>query len=193
MITNFQRDFVFLKPKLNWTRPDITYKFTFTSLISPYLVSDLRIYNVSSSPSTPKKSTILLKQSYLLFTWFYYLKEAKVGSSGSKPMIKFAFLPTRRTMYTLTKAPMAHKTNSKEQFVFRVFKFKTSIKTRFIRGRGPNSVDQSLLSLFLTNSMFPIFETNLLLLKHYTFILKMRDHRFFNYYSFTREFRKLTK
>lgn len=185
MIENFQRDFIFLKPNPNWTLPSITYRFSFTSLISPYLVTDLRIHSITSSPSTPKKSTLLLKQSYLLFTWFYYLKEAKVGSTGTKAFIKFAFLPTRRTMYTLTKAPMAHKTNSKEQFVFRVFKFKISIKTRFIRGRGPRSVDQALLSMFLTHNMFPIFETNLLLLKHYTFILRMSDAKFFNYYDFT--------
>ena len=127
MINSFHRDFVFLKPKPNWTLPSITYRFSFTSLISPYLVTDLRIHSITSSPSTPKKSTILLKQSYLLFTWFYYLKEAKTGSSSTKAFIRFAFLPTRRTMYTLTKAPMAHKTNSKEQFVFRVFKFKISI------------------------------------------------------------------
>lgn len=43
--------------------------------------------------------------------------------------IKFSFLPIKRKSYTLTKAPMAHKTNSKEQFVFKFYKFKASIKT----------------------------------------------------------------
>jgi hypothetical protein len=89
-------------------------------------------------------------------------------------------------MYTLTKAPMAHKTNSKEQFVFRVFKFTTSIKTNFRVGRAPASVDHALVVLFLTKSMFPIFETNLLLLKTYTFILKMSDPNYFNYHKFVK-------
>ena len=106
------------------------------------------------------------------------------GQSKVKNLIKFSFLPTRRTMYTLTKAPMAHKTNSKEQFVFRVFNFTTSIKTNFRVGRAPAAVDHALVILFLTKSMFPIFETNLLLLKTYTFVLKMSDPNYFNYYKF---------
>ena len=30
-------------------------------------------------------------------------------------IIKFAFLPIRRKSYTLTKAPIAHKTNSRKR------------------------------------------------------------------------------
>ena len=46
----------------------VVYNFTFVSLIAPYLLNDLRISNITSKPSTPGKSTILIKQSYLLFT-----------------------------------------------------------------------------------------------------------------------------
>ena len=185
MIQSFQKDYYLLNKNIHVSKADIVYRFKFTSLIAPYLLTDLRLSHITSTPSTPKKSTILLKQSYLLFTWFYYLKESKVGSPGSsKNLIKFSFLPTRRSVYTLTKAPMAHKTNSKEQFVFRVFKFTTSIKTNFRLGKGSSSIDQTLIALFLTKSMFPIFETNLLLLKNYTFILKMKDSSYFNYFKF---------
>jgi ribosomal protein S10 len=59
-------------------------------------------------------------------------------------MIKFAFLPIKRKSYTLTKAPMAHKTNSKEQFVFKFFKFKACIQTRFTIDGSLSSVNASV-------------------------------------------------
>lgn len=165
------------------SKPDIIYRFKFTSLISPYLLTDLRLSHITSSPSTKNKSTILLKQSYLLLTWFYYLKNQKtIEQANVRKLLKFAFLPTKRTIYTLTKAPMAHKTNSKEQFVFRIFKFTTSIHTNFMYHTHPDTIDSALLILFLTKSTFPIFETNLLFLKNYTFVLKLQDSKYFNYY-----------
>jgi hypothetical protein len=107
-------------------------------------------------------------------------------------MIKFSFLPIKRKSYTLTKAPMAHKTNSKEQFVFKFFKFKACIKTRFTIDGGLVSVNHSLLALLLTKSIFPVFETNLLLLKHYKVFLLMSDVNFFSYYKFLSKSKKLS-
>lgn len=98
--------------------------------------------------------------------------------------IKFSFLPIKRKSYTLTKAPMAHKTNSKEQFVFKFYKFKASIKTWFVSDYKLSSLNGSLLALLLTKSIFPIFETNLLLLKHYTIYLTFSDSTYFNYARF---------
>ena len=193
MVKDFNNHFYYLKqhgrsePLVTVHRPSIAYKFRFVSLISPYLLSDLRVFNITSSPSTPKKSTLLLKQSYLLMTWFYYLKESQFKPQGkSENRLKFTFLPTRRTMYTLTKAPMAHKTNSKEQFVFRTFRFKVSIKTFFASTSAPLSVDAALSALYMTKSIFPVFETNLLLLKNYVIILKMHDSIYFNYHAFSK-------
>ncbi len=99
-------------------------------------------------------------------------------------MIKFSFLPIKRKSYTLTKAPMAHKTNSKEQFVFKFYKFKACIKTKFTIDGTLGSVDISLLALLKTKSIFPVFETNLLLLKHYKIFLLMNDTNFFSYFKF---------
>jgi hypothetical protein len=164
------------------------YQFTFISLISPYLLSDLRIHDISSSPSKASKATSLVKQSYLLFTWFYYLKESKIVNQSltesTKNPILFSFLPVRRKAYTLTKAPMAHKTNSKEQFVFRYFKFKMSINTRFLHNDFVDSINLGLLSILLSKNHFPFFETNLLLLKNYTLTFPLSDLNFFNFYLF---------
>ena len=115
-------------------------------------------------------------------TWFYYLKESQFQARGkSENRLKFSFLPTKRSMYTLTKAPMAHKTNSKEQFVFRTFRFKVSVKTFFAAASAPSSVDAALAALYMTKAIFPIFETNLLLLKGYYIFIKMHDPKYFDY------------
>lgn len=165
----------------------LTYEFRFISLISPFLLNNLRIHDVTSSPTTAKKPTVLLKQSYLLFTWFYYLKESKVNILKQKnKSIKFSFLPTKRTMYTITKAPMAHKTNSKEQIVYRYFKFKISVKSYFKESCNIRSFNQSLLLIFLTKSEFPIFETNLLLLKNYRILLSASDSNYFSFFFFNK-------
>jgi len=85
---------------------------------------------------------------------------------------------------------MAHKTNSKEQFVFKFYKFKASIKTWFTNEHKLLSVDGSLLALLLTKSIFPVFETNILLLKHYTIYLTFSDTKYFNYAFFLKNFKK---
>lgn len=162
----------------------VVYNFTFVSLIAPYLLNDLRLSNISNSPSTPGKSTILIKQSYLLFTWFYYLKTSVMKTKTKNKVIKFAFLPIRRKSYTLTKAPIAHKTNSKEQFVFKFYKFKASVHTYYTVSNRLISVDQGLEALILTKRTFPFFETNVLLLKTAKVILSLSDSTYFDYNTY---------
>jgi len=132
-----------------------------------------------------KKSTILVKQSYLIMTWLYYLTFT-VKKKDEDRVIEFAFLPIRRKMYTLTKAPMAHKTNSKEQIVFKFYKFKVSIKSNFISEYSLKSVDQGLLSLLNAKLLFPVFDTNLLFLKSYNIQTFLTDKTFFNFYNFVK-------
>ena len=62
-VTNFtQKPFSKIPPY------DVIYNFTFVSLIAPYLLNNLRLSTITASASKPLKSTILLKQSYLIFT-----------------------------------------------------------------------------------------------------------------------------
>ena len=116
-------------------------------------------------------------------TWLYYLTFT-LKKRDEEKVIQFAFLPIRRKMYTLTKAPMAHKTNSKEQLVFKFYKFKVSIKSNFLTEYSLKSVDQGLLSLLNAKLLFPVFDTNLLFLKNYSIQTFLSDQTFFNYYSF---------
>jgi len=102
-------------------------------------------------------------------------------TKSKNKVIKFAFLPIRRKSYTLTKAPMAHKTNSKEQFVFKFYKFKAAVHTDYTITHRLTSVDQGLVAMLMTKQTFPFFETNVLLLKHSTVFLSMEDSLYFDY------------
>jgi hypothetical protein len=81
---------------------------------------------------------------------------------------------------------MAHKTNSKEQYVFKFHKFRATISTRFASSARITSLEQSLVALLMTKNVFPIYETNILLLKHYTVLITMSDANYFNFYKFVR-------
>jgi hypothetical protein len=149
-------------------------------------VNNLRIKGFLDTNKVTKNSKIFLKQSYLIMTWFYYLTFTTSHKEKNKT-IRFAFLPTRRKLYTLTKAPMAHKTNSKEQFFFKFYKFRMSVKTFFLSEFSLNSVSYGLLSLLNAKNNLSGFETNMLFLKHYTIQTKLSDHKFFNYSFFVKK------
>jgi len=170
---------------------DVSYNFTFISLISPNLLNNIRIDDINLVSSTrSKKSSILVKKSYLIMTWLYYLSFTVTNKAEENP-IKFTFLPTLRRKYTLTKAPMAHKTNSKEQFVFKFYKCRVSIKTQLVQEFSLNSVDQLLLALLNAKNYFPFFSTNLLFLKFYSIRMTLTDSNYFNFYKFVSSSKKL--
>ncbi len=171
----------------------ITYNFTFVSLIAPFLLNNLRLATISSSLTPSLKTKLLIKQSYLILTWFYYLTMSTTLTKKDINTLKFSFLPSKSKSYTLTKAPMAQKTRSKEQFHFKFYIFKVSIHTKLNHEFSLKSVDQSLLSFLLTKSTFPIFETNLLFLKSYILNLRFYDNNYFNYSLFTSILRKQLK
>ena len=104
--------------KTKKTKPTLNYKLV--SLFSLSNVSNLSLYlhnhvynNVSNQlKGTFRSPKILVKQSYILLVW---LSSVFRGGSSTK---SFAFLPKKRSLQTLLKAPMAHKTFSQEQFNF---------------------------------------------------------------------------
>ena len=162
----------------------ITYNFTFISLISPFLLNNLRLSTISSNLSPSHKTKLLVKQSYLILTWFYFLTISTTLNKKDLNSLKFSCLPLKSKSYTLTKAPMAQKTRSKEQFHFKFYVFKVSVNTKLIHEYLLKSLDQTLLAFLITKSIFPVFETNLLFLKNYTLNLRFFDNTFFNYHSF---------
>jgi ribosomal protein S10 len=92
---------------------------------------------------------------------------------------RIAILPPTKSMYTLTKAPMAHKTNSKEQFLFKFYNFKFSFNLKTDSELAPTSLAQGAHSLAITKKLFPVFETNMLFLKNYEISYPVCDQNFF--------------
>lgn len=165
--------------KIIFNSKKIIFSFYFTSLISPFLVNNLRF--ITNDQISKKK--ILLKQSYILLSWFYYLTFLNQKMT-TKNNLKFVILPNSRRIFTLTKAPIAHKNWSKEQYKFQFFKFKITFKTFLKENNDLNSSNKSILFILLTKKKFPQFETNLFFLKNANLTYQFNDINFFNYYCF---------
>ena len=142
----------------------IRYSFRFTSIVAPSTIAPSLLKDNPHSWVLPKRT--LVKRSYAVLSWMYYLTRLGAQSETKfKPSV--AILPARKTMYTLTKAPMAHKTNSKEQFLFKFYNFKFSFNLKPRPIYVPTTVQQGAHVMALTRRLFPVFETNLLFLKYY--------------------------
>ena len=142
----------------------IRYSFRFTSLIAP--TTKYLTFDDPSSLSDHLPKRLLLKKSYILLSWVSYL--SKLGFQKRKHFNpNIAILPPRQKKYTLTKAPMAHKTNSKEQFFFKFYNFKFSFELRPYTRSLTHTPFQGAYIFVLTRNLFPTFETNLLSLKYY--------------------------
>ena len=100
--------------------------------------------------------------------------------------LKLSILPARQQIYTLTKAPMAHKTNSKEQFLFRYYNFKFSASLNLDTNFVPSSIDQGAFTLSRFLSSFPVFETNVLFLKYARVKYPLLDSKYFQQLTLTR-------
>lgn len=170
--------------KINLIRPflpkyRVFYNFYFISLITPYLTTNLRL--ITQFSFNEKKA--LMKQSYILLTWFYYLSFLETPRD-LKNKLKIFILPTSRKIFTLTKAPMAHKNWSKEQYKFQFYKFKISF-TSFLKNEHTlPSVNSGIFFILLSKKFFPHLETNLFFLKSYKILFFIYDFNYFNYSKF---------
>ena len=177
---------------------NFSYELHFASLIAPNASIDSNVFAVDNSALLPRK--VHLKKSYLALSWFNYLTtlpplnktRSETSDEGAQvsekvtrnPTLRFNILPSKRSLYTLQKAPMAHKTNSKEQFMFKFYFFKLKISTSVDPKIVPRSVNASLLAFYLMRNTFPVFETNLLFLKYYQIRSMYADSIFFDFNSF---------
>jgi hypothetical protein len=153
----------------------VRFSFLFVSLISPNFIKNFTTffnYNLNTNK-------IQLKQSYVLFSWFYYM--TVVEKRNKK--LKFFVLPLKNYTTTQIKAPIAHKNWSKEQFALQFFLLRITFKSLFIDTLLPNSPDSGLLFVLLSKKHFPLVETNIFFLKNYKIIFFLRDVVYFNYYK----------
>lgn len=150
-------------------------------MISPRLINNLKL-DFNFSFNEKKK---LIKQSYILLTWFYYLSfSTPIKNNLTKQSsIQIFILPLKKTKFTLTKAPMAHKTFSKEQYLFQCYRF---IFTFIIVPHELNftKLDYVIYLLLITKKTFPQFETNLLFLRFFVISVFYSDQKFFNFYKY---------
>lgn len=153
--------------------------FTFISTISPFLINNLRLD--PNLNSLDKK--ILIKQSYILLTWFYYISflQQKINN---KNKLNFFIFPLNNKKFTLTKAPIAHKNWSKEQYKYSYYKFNIKFNSILKEENFINNVNTALLFFILSKKEFPFFETNLLFLKKTKIDLFYNDFNFFNFFKF---------
>jgi len=107
--------------------------------------------------------------------WFQYLFNSNRNSSH-KP--KIVCLPTKYTKLTFTKAPMAHKTFSQEQFLFKFYKFKIIFKIKLLKENLNITLNQSIYLLLYLRNCLPILETNILFLKKFSFKIFISDSQF---------------
>lgn len=163
----------------------VRYEFRFVSLIPPHIPSFINSNNILKNRlGISNTRRPFLKKSYLLLSWFHYLLSDRSNVTQSRlknpEVLKIAILPAKQNTYTLTKAPMAHKTNSKEQYLFRFYNFKFSINLKPYFHSAISSRVGGAYILNLTNTIFPVFETNLLFLKYYKVNHPLRDIFFFS-------------
>lgn len=79
----------------------------------------------------------------------------------------------------MTKAPMAHKTNSKEQFMLKYYNFKFSARLELEEQLTASCLAQGALIARVSTSKFPSFGTNILFLKYAKIYYPVKDAVFF--------------
>jgi len=109
----------------------------------------------------------------------YYLKTS--SNLKKKKAVSFITLPVKRKQYTLQRAPMAHKTNSKEHYKFKFFFYKIKFVAAIKNTVQPLSPDSGLFFALLIKPFFPVFGTNLLLLSSYRLLFSCKTGHFLTY------------
>jgi len=165
------------KRNSQYKNPKINFYLNFRSLVSPASAPKLSLLSTIGVNSGDNK--LLVKQSYLLLTWFYYISTLNVGRNG-RVSPKFFIKPKSRSQFTVTKAPIAHKTFSQEQYQFLYYTINMSFTTNLnLRGGFRVQLNDSLyLAQLMRNYVF-LVETNLFFIQRTAFRFSVCDPSFF--------------
>lgn len=176
----------------------------FATIYFPGTIKDIRLYfKIDSSSESfldmDQRNKILVKQSYMLLVWLYYLVQQfpstqnRIATNSPRDtgykIPKFFIYPKDNYKITVQKAPMAHKTFSQEQYMIRYYVMSISFS---IPLSGNNtviypirSINGSIYYALSTLNGLPYFSTNLLWLKRYSLTFLVSDPNFFSYSKFT--------
>lgn len=171
----------------------LKYSLRFTSLVPPSSVPKISILNnlVTSQDKFYPKKNINVKHSYILMSWMYYVKMSYSESNELKfkklfniPTI-FCY-PKRTQTFTHTKAPIAHKTFSQEQFKFKFYFLSVSfnISNLDYDDYKLNSINKSLYLMLNLRNFRNVSATNLFILKRFYFKLSFFDKKYLFYNNF---------
>lgn len=165
----------------------IFYKFQFISYISPQFWFSYKLF-LNFNFINKSHNKLYLKTSYLVLLWFYYFlifNEKKNTYFFNKNLkLKFACLPLRKKLWTLSKSPMAHKKKSKEQFTYYFYKLNIYFLVNNVNFRTIYNINYLMKFIFLLKKDFYFFETNLLLLKYFFYNFNYINLNYFNYLYF---------
>ena len=147
------------------------------------------IYNSSLIKKPNKK--ILVKQSYIFLMWINYFLKFNINkdtTSSLSPlknkMPSFFIYPCRNYKTTITRAPMAHKTFSQEQFMIRYYKLSLSFKIKVSSPLQPNNINKIIFFSNMLQNNIPFVGTNMLFLHRYSILFYSRDYKFFSFFKF---------
>lgn len=135
--------------------PQVGYTFFFSSLLP-----------LSSSQESLKKlhfgrkrlpTRLLIKRSFILFLWINYLKSQSTRANK----VRLSYVPTKRSLITLARAPMAHKKASKEQFKLTYLKFRLHIEEAVSKESPKLTTSHARLLALSVGNRLGSFSTNL--------------------------------
>lgn len=167
-------------PQLKYT---LSFKSLFPFSLPPTIFSVHGVGSkfIDNSGLTKRKtgfSRVLVKNSYILFTWFFYLNTVvnRLGKFNRELVPSFFIKPKNTSKLTILKAPMAHKTFSQEQYRFRFYGFFFIFS--FKNYNAPPSANSALFAAnYLRNSFF-FFETNFFILNRIKFFFQSTGIQF---------------
>jgi hypothetical protein len=108
----------------------------------------------------------------------FYLNGGVLDPNKKVNIPSFFIQPVKTTKFTLIKAPMAHKTFSQEQYVFKYYKLTISFKGVQSPDTLCNSVNDSLYYALSLRKSLLLFETNFFFLKKLSFNFTAKDNNF---------------
>lgn len=175
-ITNIKKEkksnLIFLANKPNfYKKKSVFYDLCFVSFIAPNFVKNF----TTALPLFKDLKKIQLKQSYLIFTWFYHMSVVE----KKRKSVKFFVMPVTKKTTTQIKAPIAHKNWSKEQFFYSFYVVRIRFNSNFKDTNNVSSLNAGLLFALLAKKFFPVFETNILFLKSYKIMFDLKEPSFF--------------
>jgi hypothetical protein len=183
------KDLRLIKPnptQKTFLRKNVKYCFNFASLISPFSIKPSRLVNPTGDLTTRK---LYVKQSYMLITWFSYLTNNPIFNNKSEAedldnkeldLIRPGFFvqPVRVFKTTMTKAPMAHKTFSQEQYLIKFYKLSASFTFPVKFTAEKLTLNQSIF-IFLSFRLNSFFTgSNLFVMKKSKLTLLVGDKNF---------------